>query len=147
VFAPQAKKSMQIRPIKRKCAIWIVSFHECRGTVRTNAPHSLLNSQQHPTAAASRYGALAPWCRSTPKTAADLRQLIPPPPERPMCRQAHACDRQLKENSYNRLFSFAPEATAYKLKKTAHNKRASPRKNSTKKKNGPRRPAIRGGIN
>jgi hypothetical protein len=34
------------------------------------------------------------------------------------------------------IFSFAPEATAYKLKKAAHNKRASPRKNSTGEKTG-----------
>ena len=41
----------------------------------------------------------SPWCRSTPKIAADLRQLIAGPPEQSLCRQAHACDRQLKENN------------------------------------------------
>jgi hypothetical protein len=35
------------------------------------------------------------------------------------------------------LFLFAPEAIGRKLKKTAHNKRASPRKNSTGEKTGP----------
>ena len=50
-----------------------------------------------------------------------------------MCRQAHACDRQLKENKRyahmrclidwgkGTLFLFAPEAIGRKLKKTPHN--------------------------
>jgi hypothetical protein len=61
VFAPQAKKSGQIRPIQRKCVRALSgSFRSMNAEVTRahHAPHSLPNSQQHPTAAASRYGAL-----------------------------------------------------------------------------------------
>jgi hypothetical protein len=60
VFACAAGGKICANPpyIQRKCAIWAdrVSFNVCRGNASTrHAPHCLPNSQQHPTAAASRY--------------------------------------------------------------------------------------------
>jgi hypothetical protein len=91
----------------------------------------------------------SPWRRSTPMTAADLRQLIAVPQKRSLCRQAHACDRQLKENNRyamsNRYavrrrlrssFFICSCGDGVLIKKTPHNKRGVSPKKSTGAKTG-----------
>ena len=91
VCAPQAKKSGQIRPIYRGNAL-SASF---RSVSEPEFKHAGLPLPTELTA--TPYSGCqslrgSPWCRSTPKIAADLWQLIADPQEWPLCRQSHACN-------------------------------------------------------
>jgi hypothetical protein len=98
VFAPQAKESVQTRPIYRGNAL-SGSFRSMTAEeTRAHTPHIAYRTHSNTLQRLQVAIRGSPWCRSTPKIAADLRQLIHIPPDRPLCRQAHACDRQLKEN-------------------------------------------------